>query len=450
MRLVNLLSALPHARLTGPADVEITGLSKDSRQVRPGTLFVAYSGVNQDLHQFIPDAIHRGAGAIVAERPPQTTLPPGLPYLLVPNGRRALAALAAAWHGFPSRRLTVIGVTGTDGKTTTTTLIRAILEAAGYPTGMVSTVSATIGSEEIDTGFHTTTPDAPDIQGYLARMVAAGMTHAVLETTSHGLEQERVAAIDFDVAVVTNITHEHLDILGSWEAYRDAKARLFRYLMTTDRKPGTPRLAILNADDVSYDYLRAIPADRHIAYGLERPADVTAAGVTMTPAGLSFRAVTPVGNIPITSPLLGRFNLYNILAAVSVGVGLAIPAPALTAGVATVKGIIGRMERITLPDLPVASHAPDVIVDFAHTPNALKVALELARTLTRGRLWVVYGCAGLRDVGKRAMMGEVSGRLADMTVITAEDPRTEPVERSWPRLPKDASGPAGAKAKGTF
>jgi len=246
MKLSQLLTALPAYELaTADAKVDhvqVSAITADSRRVIPRALFVAYKGVNVDGHLFIGDALQRGAVAIVAEKQPNACLvspsEPNttqagqgvVPWIVVKDGRLALAHLAAGWYNHPSRRLKVIGVTGTDGKTTTCALIRSILQTAGHPTGMVSTVSARIGDEEIDTGFHTTTPDALEVQSYLARMVQAGMEYAVLETTSHGLEQQRVAAVDYDVAVITNITHEHLDQHGTFAAYRQAKARLFQYL----------------------------------------------------------------------------------------------------------------------------------------------------------------------------------------------------------------------------
>ena len=276
MALADLLAALPDARVAGPTDLEIAHLTADSRQARPGSLFVAYRGVSVDGHRFIPGALERGAVAVVGEAAPGDLPQTPATYIQVRDGRLALAHLAAAWHGYPSRRLKVIGVTGTDGKTTTSTLIQSILLAAGHPSGLVSTVSARIGDQELDTGFHTTTPDALELQGYLAAMVEAGMEYAVLETTSHGLEQQRAAAVDYDVAVLTNITHEHLDQHGTFEAYRQAKARLFRYLAGSARKPGVAKVSILNADDPSYPLLRQIPADVHLSYGLDAPANVTA------------------------------------------------------------------------------------------------------------------------------------------------------------------------------
>jgi UDP-N-acetylmuramoyl-L-alanyl-D-glutamate--2,6-diaminopimelate ligase len=417
MRLSKLIAALTQKEVAAPNDPEIRRLVADSRCVQPGDLFVAIKGGSFDGHDFIPDAMAHGAVAIVAESPQALHIP----VVVVPDSRSALAHLAAAWHDFPARKLRIIGVTGTDGKTTTTMLVRAVLEAAGHRVGMVSTVTAYIGGEEIDTGFHTTTPDALDVQGYLARMIDAGAEYAVLEATSHGLEQRRLDACEFDVAVVTNITHEHLDYHGSFEVYCDAKARLFRDLATSFRKPNTPKVAVLNADDASFDFLRRIPADRQIVYGLHLPVDVSAANVEVTPAGLRFTAITPRGRFPVESPLLGAFNVSNILAAIAVGISQDIAPEAMVAGIASVRGILGRMERIDLGQDFAA------YIDFAHTPNALERALETARTLAPGRVIVVFGCAGLRDAAKRPMMGEIAGRLADLVVITAEDPRTEDV-----------------------
>jgi UDP-N-acetylmuramoyl-L-alanyl-D-glutamate--2,6-diaminopimelate ligase len=396
-------------------DVEIKGLGHNSRQVRPGDLFAAIKGLDADGHDFIPDAIRQGAVAVVGEREMSISVP----YVLVPDSRQALAHLAAAFHGHPARRLRVIGVTGTDGKTTTVELIHSILAAAGHKTGMISTVEALIGDEHYATGLHVTTPDALEVQGYLAQMVDEGTEYAVLEATSHGLAQHRVTACDFDVAVVTNITHEHLDYHGTFESYREAKARLFRDLASSFRKPDTPKTSILNADDSSFEHLRQIPADRYLTYGLERPADITAREIAYTLAATTFTAVTPDGEFAVRTELPGAFNVYNILAAIAVGVSQAVPFAAMQEGIQAMRGVPGRMERIDLGQDFTA------IVDFAHTPHALQRALETAREMTDGRVIVVFGCAGLRDVAKRPMMGEIAARLADRVVITAEDPRTE-------------------------
>ena len=280
------------------------------------------------------------------------------------------------------------------------------------------------------TGFHTTTPDAPEIQAYLARMVVAGAEYAVIETTSHGLAQHRVAACEYDVAVVTNITHEHLDYHGTFEAYRQAKARLFRSLSSSYRKPGVPKVAVLNADDPSCGHLRAIPADVQISYG-ER-GDIVAKDVRASPSALRFTVMGGGCKVAVESPLVGRFNVYNILAAASVAISQGLDAEAIARGVASMSGVTGRMERIQRGQ-PFA-----VIVDFAHTPNALEKALATAREMVSsrspegqgkgGQVIVVFGCAGLRDRAKRPWMGEIAGRLADRVVITAEDPRTESLD----------------------
>ncbi len=409
--------------VSGPVNVEVTGISYDSRQVEPGHLFVAIPGLHVDGHRFIPDAVAAGAVAVAGQKPRSalTGLPDGLPYIQVQDARRALAELSAAFYGHPGRRMRVIGVTGTDGKTTTVNLIHAILEAAGYRAGMISTVNARIGDESYDTGLHTTTPEAPEVQYYLSRMAEWGAEYAVLEVTSHGLDQHRVTGCEFDVAVVTNITHEHLDYHGTYEAYREAKARLFRSLSESRRKEGVPKVAVINADDSSAPYLLRIPADLHVTYGLNPPAQVYAREVRSGPEGLSLVAVTPDGEIPLESSLPGDFNVHNILAAVATAYSQGIPAEAIVEGVRRVRRVKGRMERVDM------GQDFTVIVDFAHTPRALEVALKTCRKWTRGRLIVVFGCAGLRDREKRPMMGRIAGRLADLAVLTAEDPRTEDV-----------------------
>lgn len=399
---------------------EIAAIVSDSRQAGPGALFVAVPGVNVDGHTFLAEAVTRGAVAAVVER--AEALPAGLPAAVVPDARSALAQLAAAWHGYPSRRLKVIGVTGTEGKTTTVELIAAILDAAGEPLGLISTVKARIAGQEADTGLHTTTPDAPDVQRYLAQMAEGGARYALLEATSHGLAQRRVEACDFDVAVVTNITHDHLDYHGSPEAYREAKALLVRSLAHAARKPDTPKVAVLNTDDSSYDYLAPIPAEVRLSYGLERRADVTLAAIAAHGQGWRAQARTPRGTFPIETPLPGRFNLYNVLAAVAAALSQGVATEAIQEGVAGFRGVEGRMEQMDL------GQGFQAVIDFAHTPNALTHALNTARQMTGGRVIVVYGCAGLRDQAKRPVMGEISGRLADLTVLTAEDPRTEPLE----------------------
>jgi UDP-N-acetylmuramoyl-L-alanyl-D-glutamate--2,6-diaminopimelate ligase len=456
--LAALIAALPEAEVTGNTSVEITGITCDSRQVEPGNLFVAYSGVSVDGHEFVSQALERDASAIVAERRLDGL---GVPIVVVPSGREALAYLSAAWHGYPTRRLTMVGVTGTDGKTTTCNLLHSILRAAGLHAGLVTTVNAVIGEQVMDTGLHTTTPDAPDMQRYLGEMVSAGMEFAVLEATSHGLEQHRVTACDFDVAAVTNVTHEHLDIHGSLKAYRQAKAMLFRHLLKGHRKAGRPKVSVLNADDDSYRYLGNIPVDGQLTYGLEGVStlvepDVLACSVQRSSNGTRFvvrlqpLGVSSLAEFELRTALVGNHNISNILAATSVALALGVGQESIQQGVWAVKDIVGRMERIDEGQNFMA------IVDFAHTPNALEQTLTTAQRLAHGsdvgpgsRVIAVFGSAGLRDVDKRAWMGEIGGRLADVTVLTAEDPRTESVEAILTEMARGAEK-AGAVEGQTY
>jgi UDP-N-acetylmuramoyl-L-alanyl-D-glutamate--2,6-diaminopimelate ligase len=437
--LVDLVAALPHAHVEGNTAIPIQSVTCDSRRVQAGSLFVAYRGVARDGHDFVPQALERGAVAVVTER----ELPDvahRVPLVVVPSGREALAYLSAAWLGFPARRLTVVGVTGTDGKTTTCNLLYAILVAAGRRVGLVSTVNAVVGERVCDTGLHTTTPDSPDVQRYLAEMVAAGMEIAVLEATSHGLEQHRVSACDFDVAAVTNITHEHLDIHGSLRAYQQAKARLFHHLAAGYRKPGVPKVAVLNAEDDSYRYLRPIPADRHLAYSMGHDADVVATNIRRAPGDTRFTVQMAQGErFELGTRLVGDFNISNILAAASVALALDLPVDAIREGVWNTAGIVGRMERID------EGQDFTALVDFAHTPNALMRALEAARAMTGGRVIAVFGCAGERDVQKRAWMGSISARLADVTVMTAEDPRRESLAAILAEMARGAERDGGVE-----
>ncbi|MGZ9166860.1 MAG: Mur ligase family protein [Anaerolineales bacterium] len=454
---------LPFCMVNVP-DIPITGISIDSRAVKPGHLFVAMKGGSVDGHDYIPKAIENGAAAIVGEKAVGQVA--NLPYIRLENPRRALTWIAASFYERPGRKLTVIGVTGTDGKTTTTNLIYQILLAAGLKAGMISTVNAVIGDEVQDTGFHVTTPDAHDVQRYLAKMVEAGLTHVVLETTSHGWAQYRVDACEFDIGVVTNITHEHMDEHGSYENYRAAKARLFSSLeKTSDKSPGNPRLGVINRDDLkSFDFLNNFIKVRKLNYGLSEAADVRAVNVNYSPAGIHFTAQSRDFSVPVSSKLVGAFNISNCLAALTATVyGLRIKLETAAQGIAALEGIPGRMERIDMGQNFTA------IVDFAHTPNALKVSLEAAREMLRSatehtestentekknsesfaisvakhpRVVAIFGSAGLRDKAKRRMMAETSAELADLTVLTAEDPRTESLEEILEEMA------AGARSKG--
>jgi UDP-N-acetylmuramoyl-L-alanyl-D-glutamate--2,6-diaminopimelate ligase len=445
--LQKILSQLPFPyQASELPELAVTGITLDSRGVKPGYLFVALRGGSADGHDFILNAIENGAVAIVGQKEIDH-LP--VPYVRLKDSREALTWLSAAYYDWPARKMTVIGVTGTDGKTTTTNLIYEILRAAGIKAGMVSTVNAVIGDEVLDTGFHVTTPDAHDLQRYLAQMVEAGLTHVVLETTSHGWAQHRADACEFDIGVVTNITHEHLDQHGSYENYRAAKARLFSSLeRTLPKKQGNPRLAIINRDDCSFEFLHEFIRVSKLSYGLQASADLRGIDIAYASSGTTFTAQHKSFRIGIWTPLVGEYNVSNCLAALAVGVvGLGVEPVVAAKGIAALEGVPGRMERIDLGQNFTA------IVDFAHTPNALKVTLNAARAMlppsgsNKRRVIAIFGSAGLRDREKRRMMAETSAELADLTVLTAEDPRTESLDGILEEMAAGATRAGGQEGR---
>ena len=407
-------------RMLGDPTTPITApVVENSRDVQPGGVFVARRGLAVDGHQFVTDAIQRGAAAVVLERPLHGL---AIPHLIVPDSAAVLGHLAAAYHGFPSRRLIVIGVTGTDGKTTTSTLIHSILKASGHARpGLITTIAADFGDgQTADTGLHVTSPGAPQLQAILAGMTQRGLTHVVIEMTSHGLAQGRLNGIDLDIAVLTNLTHEHLDYHGTWENYRDAKAIMFRMLAHSERTHDQPKIAVINADDPLADYFAAIPADETVRYGVNQGA-IQAHDINFTPSGTTFT----VNNHPFTLGLPGVFNVYNALAAITVArSGLGMSFDTIHTGIANVQAISGRMELIN------EGQPFTAIVDFAHTPNALQRALQTGRDMLPhgARLIAVFGSAGLRDRDKRRLMAATAAQLADVTILTAEDPRTESLD----------------------
>ena len=398
-------------------DVQVTGgVTHDSRAVRPGGLFVAIAGFQADGHDFAGDAVARGAAALIVERP----LPElAVPQLIVEAGRPALASAAAWWFGDPSTALTVIGITGTDGKTTTTHLAVAALEAAGRRTGMLGTIATRIGGRTDEHAVHATTPEAPELQAALRAMVDAGDDTAVIETTSHGLALERVGSIAYDVAVLTNLTHEHLELHRTWEAYRDAKLSLF------SRLGGPVTAGVVNLDDPSAGVFigaaREVGA-RVLTYGTEGAADVRASAVAEDAGGLHVRVEAPSGPADLDIRLAGRFNVHNALAVVAIGEVLDLDPARIRAGIASVDRVRGRMERVE------RGQPFGVIVDFAHSPASLATVLDLLAPTAAARgggLIAVFGSAGERDTAKRPQMGRIAGERCRLVVVTDEDPRGE-------------------------
>ena len=389
-------------------DRPATGVAYDSRRVAPGAVFVALRGQQDDGARYAPQAVARGAAAIVAE----TEAPAGttVPWVTVPDAREALALLADRFFGHPSRSLRVIGITGTNGKTTTAYLLRAIFEAAGQRCGLMGTVVYSVGTE--DREATRTTPEAPDLQQMLREMVDNGCAAAVMEVSSHALALKRVDGLRFAAGVFSNLTRDHLDFHGDMEAYFAAKRRLFEML-----PPDAP--GVVNLDDPRGSSLQGT-VRRPVTYAMRHAADVTPEPFSYSLAGLQFVARTPRGPVHVRSSLVGQPNVYNLLAAVATADALEVPHQAIEAGIATLPGVPGRFQVVSGPGDDIG-----VVVDYAHTDDALKNLLETARALAAGRLITVFGCGGDRDRTKRPLMGAVAGRLSDVIVVTSDNPRTE-------------------------
>ncbi|MHB1525923.1 MAG: UDP-N-acetylmuramoyl-L-alanyl-D-glutamate--2,6-diaminopimelate ligase [Candidatus Dormibacteria bacterium] len=401
----------------GAGDIGVEGVIYDSRLAGPGQIFVAIRGVHRDGHDFVRAALAGGSPAAVVERRIEGV--PGEPLVVVADSRIALAQLAAAIHGHPSRALPVIGVTGTDGKTSTTTMLRSALAPSLGRVGSLTTVDFRIGDEIEPNLSRQTTLEAPEIQDRLRRMVDRGCRAVALESTSHGLALHRLDEIDFAGAVFTNITHEHLDFHKTWEAYFEAKASLL------DRTTQGGGFAVLNRDDpLAFGRLRERAPARVLTYSAagHADADLRAGPPLMEGMGLTFRATTPAGEATVRLGMAGRWNVANALAALAAGLLLDQPLEQLVQGLGNLAAIPGRMETVDL------GQPFSVIVDYAHTPAALTLILYELRSATPARLWVVFGSAGERDRAKRAEMGRIAARLADQVVVTSEDPRGEDPE----------------------
>ena len=423
MEIARALAAIPALEVTGPTTGEVSAVTYNSAEVTLGDCFVAIRGKQADGHRFIPEALARGASLIVGVDSVPTDFPPDRVYARVADSRRELGALAATLAGHPSDQMAIVGVTGTDGKTTTTNLIDAVLEAGGIHCGLMSTVDFKAGDERIKNNSRFTTLEAPEVQTLLARMARAGASCAVLETTSSGLALHRVYGVSYDVAVVTNITSEHLEFHGTKEAYWRAKAMLVEAIdpaATKAAAPNTPKACVLNADDSSYDYLRGFAHAPVLTYGIEAPADVRAENVDLRADGTRFDVRLPDGSVfTVETRLVAGYNVSNCLAAIATGYLFGVPAERMAHALASFPGVSGRMERIEM------GQPFSVVVDYAHTADSLDKVLNVLRPLTSGRLIAVFGSAGDRDRVKRPAMGAVAARLADFAVITDEDPREE-------------------------
>jgi UDP-N-acetylmuramoyl-L-alanyl-D-glutamate--2,6-diaminopimelate ligase len=430
MRLKYLIGPLgpgAEASLEAGADVEVTGIAWDSRLVKKGELFAALKGEHSDGLEFVREAVKGGASSLLCGAPVKGVT---VPQVVVPDVRVALSKIAARFFGEPSKRIKLVGITGTNGKTTTVYLVESILKAAGFETGAIGTINYRYGAEALPALL--TTPEAPELQRILGVMAASGVTHCVMEVSSHALAMKRVEGCGFEVKVFTNLTRDHLDFHHTMEEYFNAKARFF-----TDEAFGTgPGVSIINVDSEWGEAL-ACRIDGSLKYSIvcdRKSSDICPESFSISSDGIEAAISTPVGTVEVSSPLVGEFNLYNIMAAAAVGSSLGIGADLIAKGLNSLAGVPGRLERVCITGGPVGTKAPRVFVDYAHTPDALGSAIgALMDTATRpgpaSRVITVFGCGGNRDRSKRPLMGEITRKLSNVTILTSDNPRDEdPIE----------------------
>lgn len=409
MKIKDLLQGIPTVQFHGKREEEVKGIAYSSRSVNAGFLFAALRGENKDGFHFIPEAIANGAITILSERPMPSEL--DINWIQVQDARKSLALCSANFFHHPSRRLKVVGITGTKGKTTITYLIETILKAADFLPGVIGTIS--YRGPGLSITAKRTTPEAPDLQRLMQNMVEQEATHCVMEVSSHSLELDRVTGIDFDVAIFTNLSGEHLDYHHSMERYFEAKKKLF--FLPAQKKT----MAVINTDNA---WGKKLIEELHmgaITFGLETSALVRAEEISLSEKGIDLVVRYPAGKMRISSSLLGRPNLYNILAAVATALILKVPETKIAAGIASLQGVPGRFEKIH------NSFGMHIFVDYAHNDDALRQLLETAKELAQKKTIVVFGAGGDRDISKRSRMGEAAGRLADYSIITSDNPRSE-------------------------
>ena len=404
MRLRELLEGMEVISQTISPDTEITHVCVDSRATQKGSLFVAVPGNRCDGGHYARQAVDRGAVCVVC----QSELPPDLPWVKVRDARLALSQLACRWYGHPSRQLTMLGVTGTNGKTTVTYLLRLILQRTGMKTGLIGTVQNIVGEQTLPA--QRTTPDALQIQQLLSAMTKNGCSHAVMEVSSHALDQHRAEGIDFAVGIFTNLTEDHLDYHGTMGCYCDAKAKLFQM----------SRMGVCNADDPWTERLLAGASCPSVYYGIHNPAEVWAEDIFLHSRSVDFTVCTARTRTPVHLGVPGRFSVYNALGAIAACGELGIPPEECAAALATFPGVAGRMEVVPTPGKPYT-----LLIDYAHTPDALENVLKTVRGFAQNRVIAVFGCGGDREREKRPLMGHIAGKLADLTIITSDNPRTE-------------------------
>jgi UDP-N-acetylmuramoyl-L-alanyl-D-glutamate--2,6-diaminopimelate ligase len=413
MKLGQILEGLSRVELRGDASLEIAGLAYDSRQVKPGDLFVAIRGHHADGHGFIEKAIEKGAVAVAAEK--FTGREAKVATILVPDSRKALSKLALAFYANPFKNITLIGITGTNGKTTTTYLLESMVKAAGGKAGVLGTVNYRYSEKKVPAPV--TTPESLDLIRLSREMVDDGVTHIVMEVSSHALDQGRTQDCPFNVAVFTNLSRDHLDYHKTMDEYFAAKSRLFKEIQVG--KSGNRPSAVINLDDPRGKDLLTMTQAAVFTYGLGKECQVSADAIQMDRNGLKFRLRTPAGEAVVRSPLIGDFNIYNILAAAGAGIAVNLPFEAVVRGIETLKSVPGRLERVE------NRKGLTLVVDYSHTPDALLKAMTSLKPYVKDRLITVFGCGGDRDRGKRYEMGRLAGEHSDVAFITSDNPRTE-------------------------
>ncbi|MBF1688078.1 MAG: UDP-N-acetylmuramoyl-L-alanyl-D-glutamate--2,6-diaminopimelate ligase [Selenomonas sp.] len=414
-RLEELAALLPGARIVGDAQTEITSIERDSRRARKGTLFACIVGAHVDAHSFIPDVARAGARAVLTERS-SVDVPAGVAVLYVLDLEKALDTIVPFFYGYPARAMRVIGITGTNGKTTTSYLVRAILRHAGRRVGLIGTIQAMIEDEVLPTS--NTTPDIIVLQQMLAEMRTRGMDAVVMEVSSHALALGRVAGIEFDTAVFTNLTQDHLDFHKTMENYARAKAHLFELVSAPGAKEG--KTAVLNADDAASETMRAYTRCPIITYGVDHSADLTAQDVQLACDGMELTLMHGGKRLfHLHTGITGLFNVHNVLAAVGASLAEHVAATDIAAALTAFTGVPGRFELVR------EGQDFAVIVDYAHTPDGMENVLRTARAVTKGRIIAVFGCGGDRDRTKRPIMGRIGAEMADIAILTSDNPRTE-------------------------
>ena len=406
MKLAELLKSIPVLAQTAPAGQEITGVSYDSRATRPGELFVAIRGYDTDGHKYIASAVEHGAAAVLCEEKPSVEIP----YILVEDSRKALAVLGANWYGHPAEQMTVIGVTGTNGKTTTTYLLKSLLEQClNARVGLIGTIQNMIGQEVVDT--ERTTPESFELHKLFRQMLDAGCTHVVMEVSSHALYMHRAYGIPFKLGIFTNLTQDHLDFHKTMENYCAAKAILFRNC----------ELGLFNLDDEYAEAMMAMADCKKLTYSLgNSAADLAAQNLQMESDCVKFDAVIGSEILRYRLGIPGKFSVYNALCAIGAAYALGIPLPEIAEALRSCSGVKGRVEVVPTPGTDYT-----ILIDYAHTPDALENVLRSVREFCKGRLIALFGCGGDRDPIKRPIMGRIGAELADLVVYTSDNPRTE-------------------------